>query len=152
MNFAEFLKTWDTSGRLLQCVKENLYWMFFNPLVPCTPFLYPLKTLENLQVFWCFQGLEKACIGNKWVNYVFTHVPPHVKVLFLMFVRGLLVRHIWPKYKTILKKLWYKYTNEDSVRNVFTMYIFLKLTFEEWESVGPVGRHIRLEWPYSYPF
>ena len=31
-------------------------------------FLYPLKTSKNLTVFWCFQGLEKGCIGNKWDN------------------------------------------------------------------------------------
>ena len=25
------------------------------------------KTSEKLTVFWCFQGVEKGCIGNKWV-------------------------------------------------------------------------------------
>ena len=37
------------------------------------PFLFPLKTTENLTVLWCFQGAEKECIGNKWVNnqYIF---------------------------------------------------------------------------------
>ena len=40
----------------------------FNPFVANAPFLYPQKTSENLTVFWCFQGLEKRCIGNKWVN------------------------------------------------------------------------------------
>ena len=39
-----------------------------NPFVPNAPFLYPLKTSENLTVFLCFQGLEKGCIGNKWVK------------------------------------------------------------------------------------
>ena len=33
----------------------------FNPFVPNAPFLYPLKTSENL----CFQGVEKGCVGNK---------------------------------------------------------------------------------------
>ena len=32
------------------------------------PFSTPLKTSENLTIFWCFQGKEKRCIGNKWVN------------------------------------------------------------------------------------
>ena len=40
----------------------------FHPLVPNAPFLYPLKTSENRKVFWCFQGVEKGYIGNKWVN------------------------------------------------------------------------------------
>ena len=39
-----------------------------NPFVSNTPFLYPLKALENRKVFWCFQGVEKGCIGNKWVK------------------------------------------------------------------------------------
>ena len=40
----------------------------FNPFVPNAPFLYPLKISWNRKVFWCFQGVEKGCIGNEWVN------------------------------------------------------------------------------------
>ena len=39
-----------------------------DPFVPNKPFLYLLKTSENLMVFWCFQDEEKGCIGNKWIN------------------------------------------------------------------------------------
>ena len=39
-----------------------------NPFVPNAPFLYPLKTPENRKVFWCFQGVDKGCIGNKRVH------------------------------------------------------------------------------------
>ena len=39
-----------------------------NPFVPNVSFLYSLKTSENLTVFWCFQGVEKGCIENEWVN------------------------------------------------------------------------------------
>ena len=49
---------------------------YFNPFVPNAPFLYPLKTSENLKVFWCFQGVEKGCIGNKWVNFFLKIAPP----------------------------------------------------------------------------
>ena len=38
------------------------------PFVPNAPFFYPLKTSQNRKVFWCFQGVEKECIGNKWVK------------------------------------------------------------------------------------
>ena len=31
-------------------------------------FFYPLKTSENFTVFWCFQWVEKGCIGNEWVK------------------------------------------------------------------------------------
>ena len=44
----------------------------YNPFVPNAPFLYPLKALENFTAFWYFQGLEKGCIGNEWVNPLFT--------------------------------------------------------------------------------
>ena len=44
-----------------------------NPFVPNSPFFYPLKTPEDRKVFWCFQGIEKWCIGNKWVKDYFDH-------------------------------------------------------------------------------
>ena len=40
----------------------------FNLFVPKVPFLYPLKTSQNLPVFWCFKGAEKECIGSEWVK------------------------------------------------------------------------------------
>ena len=53
------------SGRL----EINQFTQFsLNLFVPNAPFLFPLKTSENLTVFWYFQGVEKGCIGNKWIN------------------------------------------------------------------------------------
>ena len=40
---------------------------FFNPFVPNAPILYPLKISENRKAFWCFQGVQKGCIGSKWI-------------------------------------------------------------------------------------
>ena len=37
-------------------------------LTDLSPFLYALKTSENLTVFWYFQGVGNECIGNKWVK------------------------------------------------------------------------------------
>ena len=59
--------------------KSDLY---INPFVPNAPLLHPLKTSENRKVFWCFQGVEKGCIGNEWIerflmisnNYLLTHL------------------------------------------------------------------------------
>ena len=45
------------------------YFCLFNPFVSNAPFLHPLKTSEKLTIFWCSQGVEKGCIGNKWVNF-----------------------------------------------------------------------------------
>ena len=62
----------------------SLPWFSFNPLVPNVPFLYPLKAPENRKVFWCFQGVEKGHIGNKWVNLV-QRTTPHGKVFDKFF-------------------------------------------------------------------
>ena len=43
-----------TRKRVLKCVWNR--YVIFSPFVPNTPLLYPLKTSENLTVFWCFQG------------------------------------------------------------------------------------------------
>ena len=50
--------------------RNGLMVMLYNAkqFVPNALFLYPLKTLENLTVFWCFQGVEKECIGNELVT------------------------------------------------------------------------------------
>ena len=58
----ESLRLWELKNLWAKSM-ENL-----NTFVPNAPFLYPLKTSENLTVFWCFQGVEKECIGNKWVK------------------------------------------------------------------------------------
>ena len=28
----------------------------------------PSENIENRKVFWCFQGIEKGCIGKEWVD------------------------------------------------------------------------------------
>ena len=55
-----------------------------NPFVPNASFFYPLKTSENLTVFWCFQGVEKGCIGNKWVKWKcrFKKIINNLSILF----------------------------------------------------------------------
>ena len=56
------------------------------PFVYNAPFLYPLKASENLKVFWCFQGVEKGCIGNEWVNeeYLIKNKEDHLKKISLL--------------------------------------------------------------------
>ena len=53
--------------------KHGRIWILqveFNPIVLDAPFLYPLKTSENLTVFWCFQRVKKGYIGNEWIILV----------------------------------------------------------------------------------
>ena len=46
--------------------------VIFNPFVPNDPF-WTTKQQKTVKVFWRFQGVEKECIGNEYVNsnYVF---------------------------------------------------------------------------------
>ena len=53
---------------IITCIFIIVIHYIFNPFVPNAPFLYPLKTSENLTVFGCFQGVEKRCIGKECVN------------------------------------------------------------------------------------
>ena len=39
----------------------------FHPFVPNAPFLFTLKTPYAFPL--CFQGVEKGCIRNEWVNH-----------------------------------------------------------------------------------
>ena len=43
--------------------------MNLNPFAPNSCFHYPLKTSEKHKIFWCFQGVERLCIGNEWVTW-----------------------------------------------------------------------------------
>ena len=40
----------------------------FSPFIPNAPFLYPLKTSENVTVFCCFQGVQIRYTGNESVK------------------------------------------------------------------------------------
>ena len=71
----------------------------FNPFVPSSSFLLPLKTIENFTVLWCFQGVEKGCIENQWVN--------HCKstVRWCGFCFGFLRKIIfWPAFVTMISR------------------------------------------------
>ena len=46
-----------------------LFQQFINPLQPGLAFLHPLKTSENLKVFWCFQGVWKSNAGRSWIKW-----------------------------------------------------------------------------------
>ena len=96
-----------------------------NPLVPNAPFLYPLKTSENLKVFWCFYGVQKGCIGNQWVKEhpmeTLTHksswntIPADGYVMIFHYISGKLYFFFF---------FFYKYLN------AFTQY-FLKISLKQ---------------------
>ena len=60
----------NISGKVFKCYSQSRSDQLLNPFVPNVLFLYPLKTTENCKDFLCFQGVEKGCIGNKWVKHM----------------------------------------------------------------------------------
>ena len=61
------------SETLQPYISKTLPRIPFKPFIQNVPLLYPLKTLENLTFLWCFQGVEKGCIGNNWVKIQITN-------------------------------------------------------------------------------
>ena len=77
---------------LMQYVTGSLHHssVLLNPFVLSALFFYPLKTLENLPVFWCIQGVEKGCIGNKWVN----RSKNSRVTIFHTFIPSVILKHV----------------------------------------------------------
>ena len=84
-NWRELNFHWDWNQH------ECLWYSLFNPFIPSAPFLYPLKT-ENITIF-CFQEMEKGCIGNEWVK-IFTFFTGVFSTV-LPFLA--LVKYLWNK-------------------------------------------------------
>ena len=61
-------KIWISSQEFFNDFVDRFGTTYLNPFIPNALFLYPLKTSENLKIFWCFQGVEKGCIWNEWVK------------------------------------------------------------------------------------
>ena len=55
------------------CKGSIILGVLVDQFVPNTLLLYPLRISKNFTVFWCFQGVEKGCIGNKWVKTTKTY-------------------------------------------------------------------------------
>ena len=94
----------------------------FNPSVPnaSVPNLPPQNIRKPLRFCWCFQGKEKGCIGNEWVNSENTYY--------------LLVQSQQQKY---YKKIWnmLKVNNANDVvlvSSLLTLNIFHTFDFYCW--------------------
>ena len=75
--------------------QNHLLNLGFNPFAPNAPFPYPLTPSETLTIFWCFQGVEKGCIGNEWVNVTFTII------IFFYYLLCHIYEHLLPCYLLI---------------------------------------------------
>ena len=72
-----------------------------NAFVPNAPSLNPLRTSESLTVFWCFRGVEKGCIGNKWVNTIL-YIRIMLFLLFYLLPLLLLLLKLQHRFKLLL--------------------------------------------------
>ena len=52
---------------LFSLLRHGLAYIYIYIYIYIYP-LYPLKTSENLQVFWCFQGIKISNTGLQWVK------------------------------------------------------------------------------------
>ena len=58
--------------RFLNGINEKWVYdtLFLIHSFPTNSFFYLLKKPKGRKFFWCFQGVEKDCIGKEWVKYV----------------------------------------------------------------------------------
>ena len=68
------------------CFDKNSKIIKIISFVPNASLLYPLKT-NNLTFFWCFQGVEKGCIENKFRRFKFKNLINSLRVNVLHFFR-----------------------------------------------------------------
>ena len=59
-----------------------------NQFVSNAHFIYPLKTSDNLTVFWCFKGVEKGCIGKEWIRNAINKTFSKVNNIILNLCNG----------------------------------------------------------------
>ena len=62
---------------------------------PYAPFLYPLETLKNSK------GVEKGCIGNKWVKFVNLFLNLNLLIVFYstwLYGNCMTIVHVRKKY------------------------------------------------------
>ena len=70
----------------LEVIKRKKSIIFQDLCFQCTLFLPP-QNIKSRRVLWCFQGVEKGCIGNKWVKeWLLLLVLLNVTIRFLVFI------------------------------------------------------------------
>ena len=60
-------------------------------LFPLPPFLSP-ENIRKPSVFLCFQGVEKRCIGNEWVNEDLALIVNHEYIIIMKCLYQTLLR------------------------------------------------------------
>ena len=108
----------------------------FNPLQPSVAFLYPLKTSENLNVFWCFRGYRTAkpdCNGLNSLNHVkyFFAIVLFREKLPLLSHQLVLLKHL---------KLFRKLQNRNNTFHI-AYWIRQKLEKKNNKKIKPEGKN-----------
>ena len=91
------------------------------------PFSTPLKTSENRKVF-CFQGVEKGCIGNEWVKGFF----------WQCLLENIEIKEIFINFWAVAV-LWKNFYNQ----------VFWQEKYEDWRNGLPVGLPVGYLWVES---
>ena len=95
------------------------------------PFSTSWKKSENHKIFWCFKGVEKGCIGNKWVTKVWNFclsIFIFVFICYALFINFMIEQ---PK------------STRHCVKSIAIMQLNLSTSFRHWFRVR-VHREINI--------
>ena len=98
-----FDRVLNTPLRSMFVINKSL----FNPFVPNMPFFYPLKTSENLTVFYVFRGQRKGALETNGLSNKFNQIFCKSSVCWRVFDKEL--QHHTTKtlnFCSCLIKLW----------------------------------------------
>ena len=127
---------------------------------------FPMHSFRNsLTVFWCFQGLEKGCIGNKWVITVFWIDDALFGKLIITFITFIAIRNYYFSFDLTLLfcfVLFFIFTLfQINLRVIFIIFIFLfciqsRLLFLPHKTEGKMDFYCRknlilLLWDFNIP-
>ena len=104
------LEVWRCVSTHTYVVSENIPFSSMTPFILLVSAFFMEKVsvfVKNIKVFWCFQGVEKGCIGNKWVKlYAFFQV--FVFIFMFQIVTNLrnLIKNEFPLSNVAGWSLW----------------------------------------------
>ena len=83
------MKVWTALTIVWVFMKRNNFGVFSWPICYQCTLSLPPESNRKRKVFWCLQGIEKGCIGNKWVNYTKKR---YDKIANLYFICGAILQ------------------------------------------------------------
>ena len=131
--------------------------MRINPFVLNAPFLYPLKTSENLTVFWYFQVVKKGALGTNGLRNLSETLSTNYFSIFLPYHEPVLdgPDFMWPFTRFRFKHFWFCPIGPLLINATYQYLIWstwFHETFFERSSIGlgviKIANHERIWWTW----